>query len=101
MTYRDKIYKKDEYFLGDWCYVKMVLFKSKLNDKYKIAVIGRNDLIKENLRYSISYEELKFAKICYDNWKNIFIETPKQLEKELGEPKLKEKYMKTYMELWD
>lgn len=94
-----KTLKKEEYILGDWCYVLIKLYKNTTNGKYKVELFARNDLIKEKLKYETNYDELKFATICYDNWRNIFIGVPKELEEEMGEPKLKKQYMETYKAL--
>ena len=93
------IYKKEEYYLGDWCYVLIRLFKNSINGNYEVKLLAKNDLIKEKLKFETSYKEFKFAKICYDNWRNTFIKIPKELEKEMGEPKLKKQYMETYKAL--
>jgi hypothetical protein len=94
-----KLLKTKEYILGDWCYVLIKLYKNMANGKYEVKLFARNDLLKERLKWEANYEELKYATICYDNWKNIFIDTPKELEEEMGEPKLKKQYIETYKAL--
>lgn len=94
-----KLLKTEEYILGDWCYVLIKLYKNMANGKYEVKLFARSDLLKERLRCKANYEELKYATICYDNWRNIFIGVLKELEEEMGEPKLKEKYMETYKAL--
>ena len=94
-----KTLKTEEYILGDWCYILIKLYKNTANGKYEVKLFARNDLVKERLKFETSYEELKFAKICYDNWRKIYIGVPKELEETMGEPKLKEKYIETYKAL--
>lgn len=99
MYMKKELYRKEEYHLGDWCYVLIRLYENNITGKYEVKLLARNDLLKERLRCEASYEELKYASICYDNWKNIFIDAPKKLEEEMGEPKLKKQYIETYKAL--
>ncbi len=96
---KKELIRKEEYHLGKWCYVLIRLYRNSMTGKYEVKLLARNDLLKERLRWEASYEIFKYASICYDNWKNTFIDTPKELEEEMGEPKLKKQYIETYKAL--